>query len=286
MTAFRDGLFAAGVNGRPAGRRKLLIAQAGRLGLIHSSTAVERAGVTRQAVSRWGRLKLYGARQIDGEWFFDPDLVPSEPSRARAEPHVTVVCARCQQPAEKKASDVRDAIRRGHRMYHADCWEQVRNERLAVGRKKKRSPEACKRISEARKRTWAADGKRDRDQQADVMANISDALRKSAKRHVDQVKAAIATRGYTPLTPERERDLARRARRRAQTPTARSMRTRELEEAVRELWATDKTQMAIANELHVTPQRVGQIVRGLELRPRPRGRPVGGNVKDLLGAQM
>jgi hypothetical protein len=272
-----------GVATTSARRRLAMLRAAAPDGYVDSVQAAQIAGVDPTTPAHWAQKGWYGAVRIGGRWFFDRQQVARK--RKQFESRVQVACADCG--ASLLVSQER--LRRTRIFYCGECWPEQNRKR---GAKEAQAALAAmdpdekhELLSDARKGMWAAAGPEARAEKGRQLAQGADAVRKSTKRSVAHANAVSLGRGGDGLSEERKREIAGRALRRAQRASERSENTRKLEAAVRELWPTAATQMEIANAVHLTPQRVGQIARELELPPRPRGRPLR-NVKETPGGGM
>lgn len=272
VVALRDRL------GGAWSRRRVRAAAAARVkrgGLIGTAGAAKLAGVSRRVPARWGREGRYGARKIEGEWFFIKALVETHQRRAVPQPSVTVSCALCGKPLKRSAPAMRrawakaaDAGRAAPRFFHPDCLKQPDGYALRVsGRKPKRNHR-----TRAVQVQWDA-GVRDRKKTGERMSQVMKKLHKSPERHVALVDKTTQTRWGHSLSDERKSELESQARTRACTDSDRSRAARELEARVISLWPTDRTHEEIADELRTTPRHVRRIAAKHELPPRRRGRP-------------
>lgn len=280
VLALRDSLAEVGLTTAATSQRRAVqavVKRAERGGLIGLAAAAELAGVGIAAARKWTPRGRFGARKIDGLWFFDREQVAAYQRPAPRQPSETVPCAMgCGRSVTLQASRVRKARavagaggHEGLLVFCHECWGTREARSLAHSRCVWRSGYSSPGRSRGLKDQWA-DGKRDMKAHRE---RTSQAWR-SPKQAVERVDKSTRARHGHPLSEERGTEVARAARQRGQASSARSQQTRQLAAKVAELWPTGKTQMAIADELHVTQGRVAQIARELGLPPRSRrGRP-------------
>jgi hypothetical protein len=278
VLALRDSLERDGFTPAAAPHKRAvgaIIQRAEREGLISLEAGAELAGVTIAAARRWTQQGRFGARKIDGLWFFDRAKVAAYRRPAIRQPHETVPCAFCGGDVTRTASRIRKAREVAAVAGYEDllvfcekCWANEPEARsLAHSRCVWRRGYSSPGRSGGMKAQWA-DGKRDGKAQGERMSKVW----RSPKTAVERAEKSTLARYGHPLSDPRQ--VERNARGRGQAATARSASTRELEAKVAELWPTDMTQMEIAHELHVTQGRVAQIARKRGLPPRgSRGRP-------------
>jgi hypothetical protein len=288
VEALKAALDAAGINGRAQPKSKHLASTAKQMdaaGFVNSATARALAGVSSPGLpARWGRMGLYGARKIAGQWFFDRSLLLGAHRRAARQPSLEVRCAACGESMMRTASEVRKGFTRGRgRFYHRHCWAEVRSgvlrenrlQAVARGLPKESADSRAKR-SAAQRAAWAS-GKHDRQAHSQIARDMVTTLRNSPTRHAAQIEDMQRTRyGSSPT----EGDVRRReksARRRQQASTARAEQAAARRARVAELSATDKTLKEITAALQdeffgVTLNTVKQDRRFLKLPARPRGR--------------
>jgi transcriptional regulator with XRE-family HTH domain len=283
VRALARRLKAEGITSAPSSRHRVVAAAAKRHeneGLMDTAAAAKLAGVQRTVPARWGREGRYGARKIDGEWFFVAAQVEKYRRRAEPQPSVPVVCAVCGEQHAVSAAEYRKAQARAKartkartdaggraapRFFHPECLKQPGAYVLRIADRKPKG----EHTSRATQAQWDA-GVRDRAKAGERFRDAMQKLHKSLVRHPALIDKMTQTRYGHPLSGERKaiRETAARSRAR------RSPATRELEEKVRQLLAdTAMTQEEIAAEVHLTPQRVGQIISDLGLPPRPHGGP-------------
>jgi hypothetical protein len=270
-----DGFTAAAPSAYQRRTVQAIIKRGEREGLVPLATAAKLAGVTEAAARRWAERGRFGARKIDGLVFFEKAKVIAYRRPAARQPSETIPCALCGDLVTMAASRARHARDVAAVAEHEDplifcseCWATTEARCLAHSRRKWRHGYKSPGRSRGLEGQWA-DGKRDRTAHSE---RTSLAWR-SATKAVERADKSTRARYGHPLSPESETKVARDARRRAQASSDRSAETRKLEAKVAELWPTEMSQMAIANELHVTPGRVAQIAQALDLPPRRRGRP-------------
>jgi hypothetical protein len=268
----------------PKQRRADRLAALERQGLVSARRAREVVAAntgwmpSRSMPDHWGRQAMYGARRIDSEWFFPVDALPSK-APTRRQRSIALKCANCGALLERRASRIREMLARGGTPRCDRCWRRVRSqvlldarrERIASGAVALVADETRSRMSQAQREAWR-DGRRDRDRQAEVMRGIASSLRRSPKRHVEQIEKMMSTRGVI-LTPERRRQLEGNALSRAQRGSGRSQTARRQELLLSELWTAGKTVAQIADELSTTIGNVKRVRRRLGLPQRAPGRP-------------
>jgi hypothetical protein len=269
----RDGFTTAAASATRTVRA--IVKRAELEGLIPLAAAAELAGVGKAAARKWAAGGRFGACKIDGLWFFERAQVAAYRRPAPRQPRETVRCALCGEPFLMKAAAARKARTAAAAaesdellVFCSDCWVTSEARSLAHSRRVWRRGYSSPGRSRGIRAQWA-EGQRD----VEAHRERTTARWRSPKKAVEQAERSTQARYGHPLSDPRK--VARDARRRGQASTDRSQQARTLELQVRELWPTGATQMAIANEVHVTPQRLGQIVRDLGLPPRPRGRPRG-----------
>jgi hypothetical protein len=279
VLALRDSLGLDGFTDKPPSnyhRRTVQasVKRAERKGLIYIAEAAELRGVTIGGARKWFRQGRFGACKLGGLAFFNKAAVEAYRRRTPRQPPEMVPCFCCGERFPMKASKARKARAAAKKaesdkllVFCPECyWTKPEARKLAHSRCVWRCGYPSPRRAAGIKRQWA-EGKRDRE----AYAESNRQTWRSPKEAVKRADASTRKRYGHPLSDPRK--VERNARRRAQAASDRSQQTRTLELKVTELWATGATQMAIANEVHVTPQRLGQIVRDLGLQPRPRGRP-------------
>jgi hypothetical protein len=278
VRALARRLSKEGITSAPSSRRRVVEAAAKRVegeGLIDTAAAAKLGNVERTVPARWGHEGRYGARKIDGEWFFEKAQVETYRRRAAPERPVNVVCAVCRKPhsvsapASRRAwARAREAGRAAPQFFHPECLvEQPGAYVLRIAeRKPKGEYRSC-----ATQAQWDA-GVRDRVKTGERLSHEMTELHKNPARHTALIDKTTQTRYGHPLSEERRAELETAARGRALTDSDRSRATRELEADVRELMeTTDMAQMEIAGELRITPGRVSQIAKTQRLTPRPHG---------------
>jgi hypothetical protein len=272
----RDGFTAASPSAYQRRTVQAITRRAEDEGLIRLDAAAELAGVTIAAARRWTQRGRFSARKIDGLWFFERAEVAAYRRPAAPQPSETIPCAFCGGPVTRQASKVRQArevaTKAGHEeplVFCPECWANEPEARsLAHSRCKWRRGYRSPGRSRGMKAQWA-------NGQRDLVAHRERNRQawRSPKTAVDRADKSARERHGRGLSPERQDQVARKAMSRATKASQRSAKARELEANVARLWPTGMSGMAIANELYVTPQRVGQVARDLGLPRRPRGRP-------------
>ncbi len=279
VLALRDSLKRDGFTTAAASQRRavtVIVKRGEREGLISLETAAELAGVTPAAARKWTQRGRFGARKIDGLWFFDRAQVAAYQRRAPRQHPETIPCVMgCGRSVAMTASKARKArelaATAGHEdllVFCPDCWATPEGRSLAHSRCVWRRGYSSPGRSRGLAAQWA-DGKRDKEQFAERTRQDW----RSPKKAVERARKSTEARYDHDLSPDAVTEVARNARRRGQASTTRSASARALAAKVAKLWTTGKTQMAIADELHITQGRVAQIVRELDLPPRRRGRP-------------
>lgn len=284
----RDGFTAAAPSAYQQRTVQAIIKRAEREGLVPLATAANLAGVTEAAARRWAEKGRFGACKIDGLVFFEKAKVIAYRRPAARQPSETIPCAMlCGRSVTMQASRARKAreiaAAAGHDellVFCPECWPMPEARCLAHSRRKWRRGYKSPGRSRGLESQWA-EGKRDRTAHSE---RTSQAWRSPTKAVERTDKSTRARYGHD-LSPAAKSAVASKAMSRATKASPRSANTRALAGKVAELWPTGASQMAIGDELHLTPQRVGQIVRELGLPPRPRGRPPA-NVKKPRRREM
>jgi hypothetical protein len=285
VLALRDSLAADGFTAKPpsgyhARTVKATTRRAEQDGLVSLADAAELAGVTIAAARRWTEQPRggprFGARKIGGLWFFERAQVEAYRRPAAREPPETIPCVmHCGRSVTMTAAKARRAREAANvagedelLVFCPECWATPEARSLAHSRRVWQRGYSSPGRSRGLTAQWA-DGKRDME------AHIERTNQgwRSPTGAVGRVDKMTQTRYGHPLPEEGKAEVASNAMSRATRSSDRSRSARKVAAKVVELWPMEMSQMAIANELHVTPQRVGQIAREEGLPPRPRGRP-------------
>jgi hypothetical protein len=283
--AVRNMFESEGISSKRAPRQRIAAAFAKRIdeSLIDSVEAAALAGVTQDAAREWGQKGRYGARRIDGCWFFDSKKIAERKPRAPRMPRVNVECANCGDASLRRASLVRRAeehaasVGRDPQFFCSDCWTNGAARRLRAVGIRNGWTDGSRRVSSrrssvAQRAAWV-EGRHDRDAAAIIMRRTVSRLLRSPKRRVDWQNARLLKRHGRSLSEDERVRHVRDALSRAQRESDRSRAAREREQRLRELWPTGMTVQRIAEELGTTSSNVKAMRRSLGLAERARGRP-------------
>jgi len=258
---------AAGINGHPA-RQRLRRARAERAeaeGLVNTAETARIANVKRETAERWGGRRLYGARKIGGEWFFERVQIEARPRRAAPGPAEPVTCRHCGKPVMR----TRSRRRRAKHYYHGECWEKVWAQRLAEGLAEMDPAELFRRRSEAQQRSWSEEeGVRDSSDYGDG-DRLRELHRKPSvqkKRYTNQM---VAMTGHPPTREQMDNVLTNVHRRNQADNPAKASADAQGDHAAElheDGWEIPK----IADELHVA---IRTVERYLEERGRSERSP-------------
>lgn len=276
VLALRDSLEHDGFTRAAAPQRRAvqaILKRAEREGLVGVEAAAELAGVTVAAVRKWIVRGRFGARKIDGLWFFEHAQVAAYRRPAARQSTETVPCAMgCGRGVSLQASRARKARAIAAAaasdellVFCSECWAKPEARSLAHSRQSWPSGYSSPGRSRGLKTQWE-EGKRDREAQRE---RNQEAWR-SPKTAIERAEKSTQARYGHPLSDPRK--VGGRALSRAQRRSPRSHATRQQEERLKELWPTGKTVRQIADELRMTTDNVKKMRQRLGLPPRPRGR--------------
>jgi hypothetical protein len=174
-----------------------------------------------------------------------------------------------QASAERRTASGR---RNSHSPKHMDALIKARTERHAAVRAEREATVTAALLADPTESNsslirrlglaWAT--------VASVRADLEDAKRIPMRGGVPQKRPA--TRAPSVYTPDMKSRIEGSALSRAQRSSARSLAARSQEDALRELWATDRTVPQIAEEIGISIDSVKKMRQRLGLPPRPRGR--------------
>ena len=141
VLALRDSLERDGFTPAAAPHRRAVQATVKRAesdGLVCLADAAQLAGVTVAAARKWTERGRFGARKIDGLWFFDRAQVTAYERRAVRQPPETVTCALCGECFTMQASRARRARKAAAQagsdellVFCSECWSTPEARALA-----------------------------------------------------------------------------------------------------------------------------------------------------------
>lgn len=238
-------------------------------GLVNSREAAKITGVHLKTVQEWGRKGQFGAVKIEGEWFFDRELLQAR-KRARPRPPVRITCARCGEPLEPRPAS---SGPRYNKAYHPECWKLVwaetAAERAAAARAAWAEMDEAERsaiMSNAIRASW---DKRDLEMYKNSARQRMETLLRSPEKRAAMVEKRTMSRYGHGLTEEQRDEQRQRARSRPHLE--RRKKRDELDQRIRELRQTELRNDEIAERLEISIKRVQQAIARLGLEKRQRG---------------